>query len=1202
MSTSTRSRANEANDHSSRSRFAIIAGFILLLMCFSTLTVSAQVLYGTLIGNVTDPSGAIVPNAKVDALNVQTGVTKTTTTDSSGTYRIPDLQEGTYKVSVSVQGFATLVLQNVGVTVNNVKRADAQLQVAQAQTTVEVTASQEVLQTDKADVHLDLTTQQIENLPISGSQGRNFQTLLRIIPGAALPAETNSLAGNPQRSIFANVNGQSQTVNNTRIDGAQDIYPWLPSNVAYVPPADAIETVNVVTNSFDAEQGQAGGAAMNVQIKSGTNSYHGSAHWFHFDQNFAARDYFQTNLATHPHKNRNNQNQFGGTFGGPIKKDKLFFFVDYERTTQRQLAGPDLRTLPIPQMVAGDFRNLPGNPVIYDPATGDIHGNGKQQISCNGVLNVICPNRIDPAATGMISLLQPSIAKEFATSTDTNNFVGSGTALFNRDDADGKIDYVVSDRTRVFGRYSFSKTQVFDPPLLGDAVGDATNGGQLGNAPGLIQSVGLGATHTFSPTMLLDWNFGFTRLRLSSIFDLTSAKGLNNLKIPGTNNVGTTGDPSLYYGLPGFIFPVGLNIGNAQNANPFLFRDGSYVTGANLSWTRGKHGFRGGIEWNHSQMNHFQPQVGTFNTPRGAFDFNGMSTSLAGTTATWFNQWADFLLGLSDHSGKAIQSTNPNALRWSQWAWYLRDQWQVTPRLTATLGIRWEYYPFGYSDNGKGLRYLNLATGNVLVGGNGNIPQDDGVDVGSGQFLPRVGFAYRLTSSTVVRAGYGINADSNNWRDFRNAYPANVFIDNALANTKDAIAVASLTGLNATIASGAKTLPSGVVLSPIPDVSSGVVPLPLNITTTTIPQPFRRGYIHNFNFMVQQEWKGFVLDTGYVGARGIRPLAQLNENASPVGAGAAGGLLSQALNKTYTGGITGLVPFKNSWYDSMQTKLTRHFHDGSMAGLSWTWAKATDYADNDDLGSVMFAYPAYWEKGRAVAGYDRTHNISIYGVLQLPFGKGEPWAQTGIASAILGGWQISPLINYLTGLPFSVTCPGSLNAVGSSQTCDLVAPFHVLNNAPNRDSICALGDLSCRYFDPSSFAAPLICTNTGTNSNGTPACPVISQPHFGNTNRNEFRGPGYFGMNLSLARQIKLTERFSLQIRADAINFTNTPHFANPGANNCPGDATGVNSTSCNTGSPTSTFGAVTGGLQPGGFFGPDHGARQIWVAARVIF
>jgi hypothetical protein len=1169
---------------SSTSRRLTFAWIILAALILLPVIAPAQVLYGTLTGNVVDQSGAAIPNATIEAVNNGTGVTRSVTADSTGVYRFNALQTGSYKVTVTASGFASKVQDQVAVLANTVQRVDVQLGVASQQQTVEVNAEAPLLQTDKSDVHTDLTTAQISNMPIAGSQGRNFQTLLRIIPGAALPAETNSLAGNPQRAIFANVNGQSQTVNNTRIDGAQDIYPWLPSNVAYVPPADAIETVNVVTNSFDAEQGMAGGAAMNVQIKSGTNAFHGSAHEFHFDQNFAARTYFQTNLTRFPKKNRNNQNQFGGTIGGPVLHDKLFFFADYERTTQRQLAGPDTRTLPLPAMATGDFRNLPGNPIIYDPATGDATGAGKQQVSCNGVLNVICPNRIDPAAAAMIKLLQPSIDKEFTTSTATNNFVGSSTALFNRDSADFKINYVPTSATTLFGRYSFSKTLVFDPPLLGDAVGDATNGGQLGQAPGLIQSIGLGATHTFTPNMLLDWNFGFTRLRLGSTFDLSSAKGLNDLKIPGTNNAGTLGDPTLYYGLPGFIFPVGLNLGNAQPANPFVFRDGSYVTAANLSWTVNRHAFRYGIEWNHAQMNHFQPQVGTFNTPRGAFNFSGSSTSLFGATPTWFNQWADFMLGLSNRTGKAIALQNPNALRWNQWAWYIRDQWQVTPKLTATIGIRWEIYPFGYSDNGKGLRYLDLKTGNVLIGGYGKVPRNDGVDVGHGQFLPRIGLAYRLTSSTVVRAGYGMSADSNNWRDFRNAYPANLFVDNVLPNS-NAIAVASLTGLNAKIASGAITVPSGVVLTPLPDLSTGSIPLPSNIGTTTIPQPFRRGYIHSFNFMVQQEWKGFVLDTGYVGARGIRPLVQLNMNASPLGTGSAGGLLSQSLGRTITGGITGLVPFKNNWYDSMQTKLTRRFHDGSMAGVSWTWSKTTDYADNDDLGSVAFAYPAYWEKGRAVAGYDRTHNMSIYGVMQLPFGKGHRWAQTGVGNAILGGWQINPLINYLTGLPFTVSCPGAINAVGSGQTCDLVGKLQVLNNKPNRDGICPLTDLSCRYFDPSAFAAPLVTGNANA--------------HFGNTNRNQFRGPGYFGMNLSVARQIKLTERFALQLRADAINFTNTPHFANPG-NSCPADAT--KGAICNTGSPTSTFGAVTGGLQPGGFFGPDHGARQVWLAARVTF
>src|SRR5580698_2525504 len=628
-------------------------------------TMAAQVLYGTLTGNVTDASGAALPGAQVTVLNKQTGDQQVQTTDSAGIYLFANLSEGSYTVTITGQGFSKQETPGVAIVVNVIRRVDAQLKVGNVAAEVTVTTAPPLLQTDSADVHTDISTRDLATLPIMGSQGGNFQELLRTVTGAGLTAETNSLSGNPQRAINTNINGLSNQGIGTRIDGALDAYPWLPANVAYVPPSDAIETVNITTNAFNAEQGLAGSAAVNVIIKQGTNRFHGDGHWYHTDQNFAARNYFQTNPTLYPKKNRNNQNQFGGSIGGPIVRDKLFFFGDFERVTQRQLAGPDTRTLATPAMLTGDFRSLPGNPVIYDPATGDATGAHKQQVSCNGVLNVICASRIGPAAQAMIKLLQPVIGQEFATANGLNNWVGSGTAYFNRDNADGKITYVPSDRTRIFGRYSFSKTLVFDPPLLGAADGNATNGGQLGNAPGLVQQVGLGATHTFTPSLLFDWNFGFTRQRLGSTFDLTSAKGLNDLGIPGTNNAGTVGDPSLYYGLPGFIFPTnvaspsnstvtGANMGNAQPANPFLFRDQQYVTGANMTWIKSKHAFRGGVEWSHSQINHFQPQGGTFQQPRGSFEFNGYVTSdnVTGAQApTWFNSWADFLLGLPRGTG-----------------------------------------------------------------------------------------------------------------------------------------------------------------------------------------------------------------------------------------------------------------------------------------------------------------------------------------------------------------------------------------------------------------------------------------------------------------------------------------------------------------------------------------------------------------------
>ncbi|MBX6358698.1 MAG: TonB-dependent receptor [Acidobacterium ailaaui] len=1172
---------------------------LLLWNCSFVQRSSAQVLYGSLTGTVTDSSGAAINAVQVTALDVHTGTSQTTTTDSNGIYRFSTLLPGTYKITVVSSGFATQETTNVAVRANEVTRLDAQLKVASATQSITVTTAPPILQTDKADVHTDLTSREIENLPIMGSQGANFQSLLRTIPGAGLTAETNSLAGNPQRAINTNMNGLSNQGNNTRIDGAQDAYPWLPANVAYVPPADAIESVNVVTNSFDAEQGMAGGAAINVQIKSGTNRFHGSAHEYHTDQNFAARNYFQTDPKLFPKKNRNNQNQFGGAFGGPIIKDKLFFFADYERTTQRQLAGPDTRTLPTSAMIQGDFRNLPGNPIIYDPATGDAHGANKQQVSCNGVLNVICPNRIDPAAQTMIKLLQPLISQEFQTSNGLNNWTGSGTALFNRDNADFKVTYVPNQNSTLFGRYSFSKTLVYDPPLLGAAIGDATNGGQLGNAPGLVQSVGLGATHAFTPALLVDWNFGFTRQRLGSTFDLTSARGLDELHIPGTNNAGATGDPSLYYGWPGFTFPTGgASLGNAQPANPFLFRDQQFVTGANLSWNKGKHGFRGGIEWNHSQINHFQPQGGTFQQPRGAFQFNGNVTALQGSTPTWFNSWADFLLGLPSTTGKARALFNPTALRWTQWAWYLQDRYQVTARLTLTYGVRWEFYPFGYSDNGKGLRVLDLTTGKVLLGGYGNVPRDDGMDVGSGQFLPRLGLAYRATPDTVIRAGYGMSADPYTWHVLRNAYPSVLLDTNTPANTADFIPAASLTGANGTgLGSGTYSVPTGIVLAPLPDLSSGMISLPKNISTTTVPNPFHRGYIHSYNFTVEQQIQNnFTFNIGYVGTYAVRPVVNMNANASAPGAGSAGGLLSQAYGANYTGTINKLNPFKHSRYDSLQSSLTYRFAGGSNIRAAYTWSKAMDYADNEDLGFLSFPYPDYWEKNYAPAGFDRTNNFEFAGVIALPFGKEGLWAKSGVGSAILGGWLINPILSIMSGSPFTVSAGGNLNANGSSQTADLVKPFRLTHGKPPRTGVtCALGDTSCEYFDPRSFAAPWICTNPNPSS-----CPAgISPPHYGNTNRNEFRGPGFFNMNLSVVRDFKVKEWATLQVRADAFGLTNTPHFANPNVS-CPANAT-LPGQLCNTGT-NNNFGVITGTAQPGGFFGPDAGNRTMWLGARVMF
>jgi hypothetical protein len=419
-----------------------------------------------------------------------------------------------------------------------------------------------------------------------------------------------------------------------------------------------------------------------------------------------------------------------------------------------------------------------------------------------------------------------------------------------------------------------------------------------------------------------------------------------------------------------------------------------------------------------------------------------------------------------------------------------------------------------------------------------------------------------------------MSADPNNWRYFRNAYPSAVISNNVPANTSDYIPSASLTGTNGTgLGSGSYSVPTGILLLPPVSISSGVVPLPTTASTTTIPNPFRRGFNNSFNLMIEQEYKGLDFQIGYVGSRTVRPLVNMNINASPPGTGAAGGLISTSLGQTYTGTINSEVPFASASYDSLQTQAIWRIQNGSMLGFAYTWSHAIDYEDNEELNSMNFPYPAYWYKNRASATFDRTQNVEIYGVFNLPFGKGQRWLTSGLANHIFGGWQVNPMISILSGLPFTVTAAsGPLNANGSIQTANLVGPYQLLNGTvlPTGYS-CAATDLSCHYFNPAAFAPPVITSNASA--------------HYGNTNRNQFRGPGYFNMNLSISRLFRLTERFGLQFRADAMSFTNTPHFANPNASCC-----GAN------------FGVITSTLQPGGFFGPDPGSRVVWLGLHLMF
>jgi hypothetical protein len=441
----------------------------------------------------------------------------------------------------------------------------------------------------------------------------------------------------------------------------------------------------------------------------------------------------------------------------------------------------------------------------------------------------------------------------------------------------------------------------------------------------------------------------------------------------------------------------------------------------------------------------------------------------------------------------------------------------------------------------------------------------------------------------VVRAGYGISSDPNNWRFFRNAFPAVTISDFTGVGGGQLAPSASLSGTNSTLAPYG-TIPVGITAIALPDLSSGVVALPDGTSTTTAATDFRRGYTHTFNLTIGQEFKGFVADVGYVGSRSIRPLTNININPAPIGGGQDGRILNAAFGHVSTninpatgrpfrgwGDINSLIPFGNSYYDSLQAKMIRKFKGSSLLGVSYTFSKAIDFSDNEELNFLLFPFPAYAQKARGLASYDRTHNLRVYGVYELPFGRGQQWFHSGIMNQVLGGWQTNWILSRVSGTPLTITGstfpnPNLFNAPGNTETADVIAPIHIIGNQPMFNCAASANPGACSYFDTSTFAPVILAP-------GQPA-------RFGTGGRDILRGPGFFNLDMSLFRTFKLTERFSLQTRAEAFGFTNTPHFFNPNTNYIANPANPLQQAA------GSSFGIISA----------SNGERTVWVAAKLIF
>jgi hypothetical protein len=569
----------------------------------------AQVLYGSIVGNVKDNQDAVVGSATVKITNKQTNQTRETLTNAEGSFNFSTVQTGTYDLTVSRQGFKTFTRTNLEVTLNSITRSDVSLELGQVSETVSVTAEASVLQTDRAEVRAELTSQTLQNLPIP--PGRNYQQLLRALPGITPPNNAHSIPTNPSRALQYNVNGTNSSSNNVRIDGASQYNLFLPHVTAYVPSLEAIETVNVVTNNFDAEQGLAGGAAINVQIKSGTNNIHGSAFEFHDNSLTKARPWNLTPINGVPQdKPKRVYNQFGGTLGGPIIKDKLFYFGSFEGTNDRQL-GARFLTLPTAEMRNGDLSG--GGLGIYDPATGNVIGQNRTAFTGGIIPN----NRIDPIAKLILKDLPLPNRPGF-----TNNFYATAPYAFDRKTVDAKVNYNVNEKFTTYGRFSFLTYKQLNPGALGpvDGVGTAPQGGNTGVGSGETYGMTVAGVYTVNTNFIIDANVGYTKQGTSSEQGFLDKKiGLDVLGIPGTN-----GTRDFENGWPRFAISGFANLGVQDAFMPYTRNDPQWVYVTNFNWTKRNHNIRFGMDIARQTLNHVQAEWnggGTAEPGQGGFLF-----------------------------------------------------------------------------------------------------------------------------------------------------------------------------------------------------------------------------------------------------------------------------------------------------------------------------------------------------------------------------------------------------------------------------------------------------------------------------------------------------------------------------------------------------------------------------------------------------
>ena len=1091
--------------------FKSVKGFawvlaVALLAFMAQQPAQAQVLYGSVVGTVEDPSGSVVPGANITLTNAATGVTRSVQADDQGRFNIVTVPAGTYSLAATAPGFRSLTRTGIEVTINTITRVPVNLEVGQVSEQVTVSASTVTLQTDKSDVRTELSSQTLTNMPLPGY--RNYQSLMNLVPGATPAAFQNAVVDTPGRALTTNVNGTARNNNNTLTDGAVNINIWLPHHVAYVQPIESIETVNITTNSFDAEQGMAGGAAVTMATKSGTNEIHGVGFWFHNNNRFNTAPYFRSATFKMP---KSTLNIAGGTIGGPIKKDKLFYFFSYEKTAEGTGHSGDFSVAPA-DMRAGNFSRYSSvwtGWSLYDPATAP---------AAQAVNRTPFPNNIVPQ-----SRFSPVFQRIYAgmplpnqiSPTDPNNLQGNyfaaGVLSLTRNQYDLKMNYTANAKLAVWGKYSRMDAPVQGVYAFGDKGGPALGSHGFGDTT--TQMMTGGYNYTFSPTFIMDGVFGYTPMdQVVGIPGQESNVGLDQWGIPGTNGGRQFANDPRYGGLPnvsGFGFS---NVGVDATWAPLFRTERSYTYQTNFSKINGAHEMRWGFEARRLMLDHWQPETAN---PRGQISFSSGITNVPGQVGREGNSFANALLGLSAGYGKSIQFFDMANREW-QLAWYFRDRWQVNRNLTLNLGLRYEYFPL-INRGDRGLERWDPNTNLVTLGGIGNVPFNNGITVSKMLFAPRLGFAYRMGDKFVLRGGYGITYDPVPFsRPLRGLYPATL--------TGSWVPEISIFGWVNNISEGIPDVNT-------PDISTGTLTLPTNIDMgprSPWGGALTRGYIQSWNLTLERRlpWE-MVGSVAYVATRTINQL--LDRNINTVGPGLGVSVANLPLAQAHGRRIGA-----NMWdgwgygaYDSLQATLNKNFSNGFFTKMSYTWGKALNMADDTGwAGPKAFNWEPMLHRNYSPASYDRSHMFTMAFAYEMPFGKGKKFNLDGIANQMFGGWNLNGTYFLYSGTPFTVTGSGqSLQCIGCTQTAHQIGPVEKIGGKGPQQP----------YYNPASFRDPLFYFNA--------ANPVYTP---GTMGINTLRGPGFWQLNPGLFKNFMITERVKMEFRAESTNVAHNTRWGNP--------------------------------------------------------